>query len=242
MLAISLVLGVIKFSLLFVGMNVGAPAGLASLVLQVQAFFTLILATLLLKERPNGAQIGGMLLAFSGIGLIALTVDNQATPLGLLLVIGAALAWACSNLLMKKVGQVDMLHLMVHVSLVAALPLFLMSLIFEGWAADRAALASLSWTGVGAVLYVAFGAMIFGFAVWDKLIRTYGAGKIAPFSLLVPIFGMISSALILGEELGPPRIVAAALVIAGLVLTVVRLPLGRRGVRPAPHEANSAPS
>ena len=85
-----------------------------------------------------------------------------------------------------------------------------------------AALSSVSWAGVGAVLYIAYGATIFGFAVWGMLIGTYGAGRIAPFSLLVPIFGMSSSALFLGETFGPLRMAAAALVLAGLMLTLVR--------------------
>ncbi len=219
---IGLVLGVVKFSLLFIGMDIGVSAGLASLVLQMQAFFTVLFAWATLGEKPGGMQLAGIAVAFAGIGLIALTVDGEVTLTGLALVVAAAAAWAVSNLMMKRAGQVDMLHLMVHVSLVPPIPLFLLSLMFEGWDADLSAFQNLSPEGVGAVLYIAFAATIFGFAAWGMLIRTYGAGRIAPFSLLVPIFGMSSSALFLGEAFGPLRIAAALLVITGLVLTLVR--------------------
>ncbi|WP_295811325.1 EamA family transporter [uncultured Nitratireductor sp.] len=220
--AIAVVLGIVKFTLLFWSMDVGLSAGLSSLVLQSQAFFTIMLAALVLRERPTRMQLVGIFVAFCGIGLIAFTVDGSVTITGLALAISAAFMWAISNLLMKQAGQVDMFRLMVHVSLIPPIPLFALSLLVEGWEADMAALANITWEGFGAVLYIAYGATIFGFAVWGMLIRTYGAGRIAPFSLLVPIFGMSSSALFLGESFGPLRMLAAALVLAGLMLTLVR--------------------
>ncbi|EKF17225.1 EamA family transporter [Nitratireductor pacificus] len=219
---VGIFLGTIQFTLLFMAMDVGLPAGLASLVLQVQAFFTILLAAALLGERPGMLQLLGTAVAFCGIGLIALTVDGRFTALGLALAIGAALSWSVSNLIIRRAGKVDMLHLMVHASLIPPLPLLALSFAVEGWDRQYAAFVNLDWLGVGALLYIAFGATIFGFAVWGKLIRTYGAGQVAPFSLLVPIFGMSSSALVLGEAFGPMRIAAACLVLFGLMLTVIR--------------------
>ncbi|WP_456391091.1 EamA family transporter [Profundibacter sp.] len=230
-IGIGVVLGVVKFSLLFIGMDLGLSAGLASLVLQSQAFFTAILVALIYKELPRAMQVLGITVAFAGIGLIATTVDNSVTPLGLGLVVAAGFMWAVSNLLMKQAGQVDMLALIVWVSLVPPIPLFIMSLLFEGADAGLAAIGNLNFQGVGAILYIAFISTIFGFAVWGKLIREYGALKVAPFSLLVPIFGMGSSALVLGEAFGTARLVAAVMVIAGLVLTVAVKPQGLRGLK-----------
>lgn len=217
---IGLVLGVTKFSLLFLAMDVGLSPGLASLVLQSQAFFTVLLAMKLLGERPRRLQLIGMVVAFIGLALVALTVDGSVTGVGLALGIAAAMAWACSNLLMKRAGNVDMLSLMVWVSLVAPLPLFLVSLATEGWSLDLAALSHVTLSGIGAVLFVAYVATIFGFAIWGAMIRRYGVARVAPFSLLVPIFGMSSSALLLGESFGPLRILAAALIVTGLVMNV----------------------
>ena len=219
-IGIGLVLGVIKFSLLFIGMDIGLPPGLASLVLQSQAFFTVILAMTFYGERPRPLQLAGMLVAFSGIALIASSVGGSFTATGLALAIAAAIAWAFSNMLMKKAGKVEMLSLMVWVSLVPPIPLLIISLIFEGIDRDLAALANLNLSGIGAVLFVAYVATVFGFGVWGAMISRYGVATVAPFSLLVPVFGMSSAALLLGEEFGPTRIVAALLIITGLLMNV----------------------
>jgi O-acetylserine/cysteine efflux transporter len=220
-LAIGLVLGVIKFSMLFIGMDEGVSAGLASLVLQCQAFFTVILAALLYRERPKPVQILGVIAAFAGIAVIGTTIDASFSLHGLVLILAAALAWAVSNMLMKKAAGVDMLRLMVWVSLVPPLPLLAISLATEGFDRDMAALKSLSLGGAGAVLYIAYLATIFGFAVWGRMIRKYNVSNVAPFSLLVPVFGMSSSALVFGESFSPMRIAGALLIVCGLVLTVL---------------------
>jgi O-acetylserine/cysteine efflux transporter len=217
---IGIMLGVVKFSLLFIGMDIGVPPGLASLILQSQAFFTVILAMAFFAERPKPLQLAGMVLAFGGIALIGTTVDGTFSITGLALAIGAAIAWACSNMLMKRVGKVNMLNLMIWVSLVPPLPLFVISFLSEGWQADLAALSHVTWTGIGAVLFVAYVATVFGFGVWGAMISRYGVATVAPFSLLVPVFGMSSAAIVLGETIGPVRIAAAVLIIAGLVLNV----------------------
>lgn len=217
---IGIMLGVVKFSLLFIGMDIGVPPGLASLILQSQAFFTVILAMAFFAERPRPLQLAGMVLAFGGIALIGTTVDGTFSITGLALAIGAAIAWACSNMLMKRVGKVNMLNLMIWVSLVPPLPLFVISFLSEGWQADLAALSHVTWTGVGAVIFVAYVATVFGFGVWGAMISRYGVATVAPFSLLVPVFGMSSAAIVLGETVGPVRIAAAVLIIAGLVLNV----------------------
>ena len=223
-IAIGLVLGVIKFSLLFVGMDLGLSAGLASLVLQSQAFFTALLMAVIFKDMPRPVQLLGIAVAFAGIGLIATTVDQVITPIGLTMVVAAGFAWAISNLLMKQTGKVDMLALIVWVSLIPPVPLFVMLMFIEGTDAAYEAVTTITWSGVGAVIYIAFASTIIGFAIWGKLIRIYGAGRVAPFSLLVPIFGRGSSAIVLGEEFGLIRLLAAAMVVTGLILTVAVKP------------------
>lgn len=237
-LGIGLVLGVVKFSLLFIGMDVGVSAGLASLLLQSQAFFTVALAAMFYGTRPRPAQIAGILIAFAGMAVIATTVDGSFTYIGLALVIAAGLAWAFSNMLTRKAGNVDMLALMVWVSLVPPIPLAIISLATEGLDRDIAALQALTWQGIGAVAYIAYIATIFGFGVWGLMIRKHGVATVAPFSLLVPVFGMSFSALALGESFGAQRLAGAALVVCGLILTVLgpRL-LDRLRASPSPHKA-----
>ena len=221
-IGIGFFLGVIKFTLLFVGMDVGVPSGLASLVLQAQVFFTVILAAFVFRDVPTAQQMLGIFLAFLGLSLIALTVDNQVKGAGLAMVIAAALSWSCSNLLMRKAGQVDMMRLMVHVCVIPPIPLFLMSFLFEGWDRDVAALTAFSWAGTSAVLFNSYIVTVLGFGLWGMLIRNYGPSKVVPFALLVPVFGMSSSALVLGEQFGPLRLAAGGLVIIGLALTVMK--------------------
>lgn len=231
-LGIGFVLGVVKFSFLFIGMDLGLSAGLASLLLQSQAFFTVLLAALVYADRPRPVQLLGIFVAFLGMAVIAITVDNGFTYVGLALALAAGLAWACSNMLMKKVGSVDMLALMVWVSLVPPIPLALISLAAEGLDRDIAALSALTWQGLGAVAYIAYIATIFGFGVWGYMIRKHGVSTVAPFSLLVPVFGMGSSALVLGESFGPLRLTGAGLVVCGLVLTALGPRLLGRPRRP----------
>lgn len=224
-LGIGIVLGVVKFSLLFVGMDVGMPAGLSSLVLQSQAFFTVLFAALALGDRPGPRPLIGMAVAFSGIGVIALEMPAGDSLLGLALCIAAAVAWGVSNIIMKQAKAPDLFRLMLWVSVVPPLPLLALSLALEGPERIAVALTSLTPLGVGALVYIAAGATLFGFASWGFLLRHYPASLVAPFSLLVPVFGMSSSALLLGEDFSPAKAVGAVLVFAGLAVTVLKLPV-----------------
>jgi O-acetylserine/cysteine efflux transporter len=220
--AIGVALGVIKFSLLFVGMDVGMPAGLASVVMQSQIFFTALLSATLLGERSGPAHLAGMAISFGGMDLIAADLGVDGSLRGFLLVVAAAATWGLVNVFMRLATATDVLNLMVWVSVVPPVPLFLISWLLEGGEGTVAAISSLGWIGAGAVLYLAFVATIVGFGAWGYLLQKYPATVVAPFSLLVPVFGMASSALLLGEKLGTLRLVGAALVICGLALGLYR--------------------
>ncbi|MEU8619352.1 EamA family transporter [Streptomyces sp. NPDC048623] len=216
---VGLVLGVAKFGLLFVGMDLGAPAGLSSLILQVQAVFTALFAFLALGERPGGVKMAGMGIALAGIAVAAVDEGTSGPMIGFALVIGAAVCWGVSNTLTRKAAPPDALNFMVWVSTVPVLPLLALSLLTEGPDRDLAALRGLDWTGAGVIVYVAWITTIFGFGAWGWLLRRYPASSVAPFSLLVPVFGMSSSALILGEGVSALRWCAAVLLVGGVALT-----------------------
>jgi O-acetylserine/cysteine efflux transporter len=229
-LAVGGAIGVVKFSLLFVGMDVGMPAGLASLVLQVQAFFTLGFAAVLLGERLRAAQLAGLGLASAGLALVASGLDGVATPAGFALVIAAAAAWGVGNVAIKRAAPVDPFRFMSWMCLVPPVPLFVLSLSFEGPRAVGDALAGIDLGGVAAVAYIAFAATTVGWGLWAYLMRAYSASTVAPFSLLVPVFGLAFAALLLGEPVSARVVVAAVLVVSGVFLT-------QRAPRISPHIA-----
>ena len=208
----------LQFTLLFSGMRLGLPAGLASLVIQLQAFFTIGLAVLALGERPHGFQLAGALVAFGGMALVALNLHGQATITGFALVVMAGLCWATANIVTKKMGQVNALSLVVWGSLISTPPLLLASWLMEGQAAWQAAAHVFGWKSLATVLFQSYPNTILGFGIWSLLMRKYAAVSIAPFSLLVPVAGMTSAALFLGESLEWWKIVAGLLVLAGLAL------------------------
>jgi O-acetylserine/cysteine efflux transporter len=208
----------LQFTLLFTGIKLGLPAGLASLVIQLQAFVTIGLAVPLLGERPRLVQLAGALVALAGMSLVALHLQGQATLAGFVLVVLAGLCWALANIATRKMGQVSALSLVVWGALLAAPPLLLASWLAEGEAAWRLAAQRFSPGTLGAVLFQSYPNTIVGFGVWSMLIRRYAAATVAPFSLLVPVAGMLGAAIVLGEPLQWWKIAAGALVLGGLAL------------------------
>lgn len=208
----------LQFTLLFSGMKLGFPPGLASLVIQLQAFFTIGLAVLMLGERPRVTQLVGALIAFSGMGLVASQLEAKATIIGFIMVVAGGFCWAVANIFTKKIGKTNPLALVVWGSLLAAPPLVLASLLVEGTAAWTEAAAHLSWISVGAVLFQSYPNTLIGFGIWSMLMRKYPTATIAPYTLLVPVTGMLSAALVLGEPLQWWKIAAGLLVLGGLAL------------------------
>ena len=208
------------FGFLFIAMRVGLSAGLASLILQVHVFITIALAVIFLRERPNIFQITGAALAFTGIAFVATQRGGDITTAGLAFVLLAALSWGTANLLSKQIGSVNMLALIVWGSFATLPPLLALSLILEGPAQAIAALTNIKWITVAALAYIVYISTWVGFTIWGTLLSRYPTATVTPFALLVPVFGMFSSTLILGEPLQPWKFVAAALVLSGLAINV----------------------
>jgi O-acetylserine/cysteine efflux transporter len=220
--AFGVLLGVGQFGLLFLAMRSSISPGLASLVVQVQVFFTIGLSLLLMGERVRGFQIVGLLLALAGLGVIALNLDAAVvTWLGLGLVLSAAFFWAGANLVVKSLGPVNMLHFMVWSSVFAVPPLLAISWFIEGPALMQSAVIHATPLVWASVLWQALGNTLFGYGVWNWLLARHPAATVAPLALLVPVFGMGASALSLGESLPGWKLGAAALVLGGLAVIVL---------------------
>ena len=164
-----------------------------------------------------------MALAFAGIGLVAVQADGGAISLGgLALVVLAAAAWGAGNLVIKRAGAIDMVGFMTWTFVVPPIPLLLLSLSFEGPSEVGRALAHPTWSGVASVVYLALFATVIGWAAWGFLLGRYSPGVVAPFSLLVPLFGLVSGAVVLGEALTLLDLAATVLILAGLACIVLR--------------------
>lgn len=209
-----------QFAFLFSAMKVGMPAGLASLVLQSQAFFTLFFAALLLGERLRATNFIGLLIAAGGLLLIGMQGDRSMTLAGFVLTICAASMWALGNIVTRKVGQVNLVGLVVWGSLIPPIPFFALSWMLEGPQVIESALRGIGWSSVLVLLYLAFGATILGYSLWSRLLSRYPANTVAPFSLLVPVVGLTSAALLLDEHLGMMQAIGALLVMLGLAINV----------------------
>jgi O-acetylserine/cysteine efflux transporter len=220
--AFGVLLGVGQFGLLFLAMQGHISPGLASLVVQIQVFFTIGLSLALMGERVRGFQVVGLVLALAGLGVIALNLDAAVvTLLGLGLVMSAAFFWAGANLVVKSLGPVNMLHFMVWSSVFAVPPLLAISWLVEGPALMQSAVVHATPLVWASVLWQALGNTLFGYGVWNWLLARHPAATVAPLALLVPVFGMGASALSLGEALPMWKLGAAALVLGGLAVIVL---------------------
>ena len=224
LVAVGLTLFTGQFILQFFGIAGGMPPGLASIVVQTQALFTIIFAALLLRERPTARQTIGLALGLMGLAVIALTVDAGLTPAGVGLTLGSAISWAVGNLLLKRLPPVPTLELMVWLSLVPPVPALALALALDGPSGIAHAVTGVSWRGLAAVLYLGVVATVLAYAIWGDLLRRYPAAAVTPFALLVPFVAAAGSALAFGERFGPLRLGGMALVLLGLAVIVLPWP------------------
>ena len=230
-----LAIGLGQFGLLFIAMNGMISPGLASLVIQMQVYFTIALSMVRTGERLKPHQLAAFALALAGMGVIMAHNGKGATIVGLVLTLGAAASWALANQASKEAGKVNALAYVVWASMFSVPPLYLLSFWREGWPAMAAGISHADWKTWLVIAYQSAGNTMFGYGVWAWLLARYPAATVSPLSLLVPVVGFAASALILGEPLQGWKIGAAVLVLAGLALNLF---WGRRAEsEPRPHQA-----
>lgn len=218
-IAYGLLLGVFLYGLWYVGMYAGVAAGIASLLLQTQVIFTALIAAIIMRDPPTIWQKAGIVLAFVGIGIIGSEMVHSGTLTGLLCILSAAFFWGILNMVMKKAGAMNQFHLVVYASLVPPVPLLLLSYVFEHNQVE--AITNITWQGIGILAYTAIFGTVIAFAIWGKLLRIYSPNIVAPFSLLVPLFGMSLSTLILGETFSGLKVLGSSLVFFGLAMSIL---------------------
>lgn len=218
-----------QFAFLFSALYVGMPAGLASLVLQAQAFFTVLIAALLLREPVRRHNVLGISVAVMGLVLIHQAAIPGSVPItGLLLTLLAALSWALGNIVVKIAGKTDMLRLVIWGALVPPIPFFVLSWFIEGPDAIRYSLENVGFVGISTLFYLAVMATTLGYFLWGSLLNRHAVSKVAPLSLMVPVLGLLSASLFLDESLVVLQWLGGAVVLAGLAINIFGLQLWQR--------------
>lgn len=210
----------LQFTLIFSGLAAGMTAGLASIIVQSQIFFSIFFAVLFLGEKTTYWQIIGCAIAFSGIMLVGLHLDHNISWQGLDLVMSGAAVWGIGNLITKRLTHVNKLGLVVWGSFISFPPLLLISFLVEGQDKIVYGLTHFSSSALISLVYIVYVSTWAGYGLWSWLLSRYPVSLVVPFTLLVPVFGMLSSILVLNESFEPWKLHAAILVIAGLIVNL----------------------
>lgn len=246
LIMLGLFLNVGQFIFLHLGIKLGMPAGLSSLVHQSQVFFTMVFAAVWLGERWQRHNIIGMVLAVCGIMVIGLQQGAAATAAGFWITLIGSASWGMGNVIMRRatfgVPPFSMLALVVWAGAVAILPLALLSLLFEGFGAWQAAYRSINPVSFGSVVYLSYFAILGGYGLWGVLLSRYPASVVSPFSLLIPVVGMGSCAWLLGESLNVIQGLGALLVMGGLTIHVLGKKLFGNLIRRKADQESGCPS
>lgn len=223
LVAYGVLVGFGQFGFLFWAIKDNITPGLASLVVQVQVFFTIILSALLFSEKVKRIQWFALLLAACGVIVIILNTDGQTTVIGLATVIFAAASWAAGNIVVKTSQPEDIIGFMVWSSVFAIPPLFVFSLYFEGQGNALFAVRDASLTAWAVILWQTIGNTLIGYGLWNYLLKRFHAADVTPWALMVPVFGLGASYLLLDEPLQNWKLIAAAMIIFGLLINIYAL-------------------
>lgn len=226
-LTIGISLGIGVFGFLYLGLSFGLNPGIASVVMQSQVFLTLLLAWPLLGETCDRRGLVKIFLGTLGLAIIGLPGLAHSTGLGFALTLLGAICWAVANIAIRKAGKVNMVHLLVWMSLIPPIPLLGLSLIIEHPPLHD---LHLDAAGVAAIVYTSWISTILCYGLWGAQLRRYSVAKVAPFALLVPIFGLASAAIFLGERPNSLQLAGTALVLAALGLDMILPAVSRLAV------------
>lgn len=218
--------GVLQFAFLYWGMTTGMPTGLASLVLQASAPFTVVLGATFLRERVTGRQVLGIVVAIGGLAVVGSHRAQVAAALPFLLTLAGAFGWAIGNVCSRQARPPNPLHLTLWMSVVPPVPMLVVALSTEGPARIGSSLTTAFDTegllAVAGLAYTVLASTVVGSGLWTWLMSRHPAGVVAPFSMLVPVTGMTAAWLLLGERISPYEVAGGAIVVAGVLLASLR--------------------
>ncbi|TCV92653.1 EamA family transporter [Biostraticola tofi] len=218
LISYGLVFGIGVWGLVNLAIKTGLSAGIASLLLQFSAFFTIVLGSWTFKEKLTGYQMAGIVIAAGGLASIIFITDGSVTLPGLALVLSGAIAWSIANIINKKAATRQVFGFLVWSSAFSPIPLFLLDYLVNGTAGYTALLTQMDSRAILSILFQVYPNTLFGYWIWNALLKQYPVSTVAPLSLLVPLFGMLGSVLIFDESLSPSKILAVVLIVSGLAV------------------------
>jgi O-acetylserine/cysteine efflux transporter len=222
--AYGVIFGLGMWGVINYGIERGVSPGIASLIIQLSVFFTMGWGCVLFKEKLRGTQMAGAFLALIGLAAIISTREGSHAVLGVMLIVLSALAWSVGNVIIKKSGVTEVFSFMVWASLFPPIPLFLMAWLMHGSAPFEGLQSSLDIIAILSILFQVYLATHFAYWGWNSLLKRYPVSTVAPLSLLIPVFGISSSMLLIGERVPAPDLISIAIIIVGLAVGLYRKP------------------
>ncbi|MCY7325808.1 MAG: EamA family transporter [Microbacteriaceae bacterium] len=227
-LAIGAFLSLGQFALLYLALALGMPAGLASLLLQTQVVLSVIVSAIVLRERPTRRQLVGIIVGMVGLTVVVVGHSAAAPWLPLVVTMLAALAWAIGNVLSRRAKAASGLSLVVWSGLVVPIPSLALALIVDTPAVVIDSIVNISLVAIFSTIYTAVAASLIGYGIWNSLLARYPTSSVVPFTLLIPIIGILAAWVVQGEEPTASELVGGAIMLAGLATAVItRVPFTR---------------
>jgi O-acetylserine/cysteine efflux transporter len=205
------------------------PPGLASLLHQSQVVLTVIVSVIALRERPTRRQLIGIIVGMTGLAIVVIGHGQAAPWLPVVILLLGSLSWAIGNVLSRRAKAASSLSLVVWSGLVVPIPAFLLSLLVDSPPVVFDAIAHLSWQAIVSTAYTALLASLVGYGIWNHLLARYPTSAVVPFTLLVPIVGIVAAWLLVNEQPTLPELIGGAVMLVGLAIAVIVW-----GRRPAP--------
>ena len=216
---IAIVAAAIQYSLTFTGLA-GLEAGLASLVVQLEVPFLVLLGALVLKENPGLQKWVGIIISFLGVGLMTQQDSLNGSLGSVCLVVAGCFVWACGQVMIRKLKDIGGLQVTAWVAVFATPQLFIMSAIFESGQMTAIQNANdMVWL---TVIYLGLVMTCLGYYLWNTLIRRHDVGTVAPFLLLLPLFSLIGGMLFLGEEPTADKLLGGVVILLGVAIITIR--------------------
>lgn len=222
MFLMSITYGIGYHALVFTAVYLGLDVSTSIIGVQMNVPFTSLIGAYYLKDHLGWRRIIGMAIAFGGIIIIAGSPNVLGNPLAFAMVIGAAFCWALYNIQVKKLGTIEIMPFLAWVSLFTAIEMFILSALTEHHQLHL--LQTITYPAFFSIIYMSLLSTVLGFGLWYYLLNRYSVHQVVPFTMLMPVFGIISAIIILDEQMTWQVLLGGIVTIAGVSIIVLRRP------------------